>query len=371
MVMPEVYFESCLKDNALCKFLDNTSDLAASGVLQKLETLYICSPMCKFVSQKQETVYSTKHIDPGGKDHREYDMELRRLFPFMRLPNMRSLYTLTAHMYWSEWPKPPVDFTTLKHTSNISTLSYDEGVLAAVDVINSLQMFKALKSFRWTAGSTCFAHSPDFIGIQKSLSEALSMHQETLEELYIDIRHNDPKNDARKRVSNNDILFGSLKTYPELRNLAIDATSLCGHQNWTPAPFPLLDILPSNLESLTLFAKVVRIGVFEGSVNTAFENQLWYAHFLHLIPNAPSKLRHLRVCLTRDLPPWRQPAIDPEIFFPSSLLQEAEMVCAEKGILFESYITPDINIEEKRTDGYTTIPYFLEQIKGRNPGRDF
>ncbi len=61
MVMPEVSFEWSYPDNAFCQFLENTSDLATSGVLQKLETLYICSPMRKFVLSAQKNNLSCLH----------------------------------------------------------------------------------------------------------------------------------------------------------------------------------------------------------------------------------------------------------------------------------------------------------------------
>ncbi len=45
MVMPEQYD---LKRNVLCKFLGNNALLASCGILQKLETFYVCSPMRTF-----------------------------------------------------------------------------------------------------------------------------------------------------------------------------------------------------------------------------------------------------------------------------------------------------------------------------------
>lgn len=45
MVMPEVHWT--YDGNVLYEFLEDTKSLISSGTLQKLETLYICSPMRK------------------------------------------------------------------------------------------------------------------------------------------------------------------------------------------------------------------------------------------------------------------------------------------------------------------------------------
>lgn len=49
MVMPENSGWD-LEQNMLHKFLDDTEGLKAAGILQQLETLYICSPLRKCFS---------------------------------------------------------------------------------------------------------------------------------------------------------------------------------------------------------------------------------------------------------------------------------------------------------------------------------
>lgn len=51
MAIPDTYIddETGFEDDVLCKYLENTDQLAAAGILQKLETLYVCSPMRKLL----------------------------------------------------------------------------------------------------------------------------------------------------------------------------------------------------------------------------------------------------------------------------------------------------------------------------------
>ena len=319
---------------------------------------------------KHESTCSHKLTDLGGNGHREYDIDLRLLFPFMRLPSMRSLYTLTAYIFWPNWPKSPIDFAPLKHTSNITTLYYDESVLAPVNVISSLCMFKGLKSFRWTASQTCFALSIDFIGVQKALGAALLAHKDTLEELHVDIRHVDRTGEARQRSSDDAILIGSLKSYTKLRRLTIDANSICGHQNWRLPGLALVDMLPPNLESLTLFVKLSILNT-DGSKVVTFDNKVWVSSLSQLIQNAPPALRKVSLQITQDPPAWLGEGVEPDITFLRDVIEDIKRECAKAHIAFDHQMAVQVFIDGKRTAGYTDIPYFLGQIKGRNPGRDF
>lgn len=324
-------------------------------------------PCVSILPQSRDVVF-IKFADIGGHGHREYDLDLRRIFPFMRLPSLRSLYTLTTFMFWEQSDVTPVDFKPLKHTSNITTLCYDESVLSAVDIIGSLGMFKGLKSFRWTASPTGFGYSPEIMMYQKSFGKALSEHKDTLEELYLE-KHFDLKGRDVQIFRTDAIMIGSLKGYLRLKTLAIDATSLCGHQSWSSSA-PLVDILPPNLEELTLFVKVIRTD-HDDPTTTAFDNILWYPNLLDKIRKAPAKLRKLNIQSTRGIHPrWRPNPEDLEIFWDPSLVQEVEMACAEARIDFHHQTALEVHVDGKRSDGYTTIPFFLDQIKGRNPGRD-
>ncbi|CZR56412.1 uncharacterized protein PAC_06300 [Phialocephala subalpina] len=356
MVMPEVPWS--YDENVLCKFLEDTKSLISSGTLQKLETLYICSPMHQ-----------------GGIGHREYELDLRSLLPFMYLPNLRSLHTLTTYIDRNS-RNPPVDYAPLKHTSNITHLTYDESALDPFDVISSLSMFKALKSFRWTTEPSGFGCGDGFVGFQSSFGTALSAHKGTLEELYFDNRHsqNDGQARARQNRAKDAILIGSLKEYPRLRKLAIDVNSLVGHQAWTPNPIALVDVLPTNLSELTLFVNILQVETPE-SRWTVFENQLFSLAFLNMLRNAASKLpklRKVRIELTRDREIWRTGEMA-EIELESGIvaLKQVKEACEEVGIGFEVAVAVEGCSDDVREVGNTTIPYFLEQIKMRNPGRDF
>ncbi|KUJ17635.1 uncharacterized protein LY89DRAFT_668939 [Mollisia scopiformis] len=353
MVMPEVYLDWSYKENPFCQYLDNTSALASSGALQKLETLYVCSPM---------------HL--GGKDHREYELDLRRLLPFMRLPSMRSLYTLTPEIYWDE-RKSPIDFAPLKQTSEITTLVYDEAVLCPSDVIGSLGIFKALKYFRWTFSDTCSGSGTEGIGFQNSFGQALAAHKDSLEELYFDDRDREVRKRAMEPAPAADLfLIGSFKEYPKLRSLTIDVDSLCGHQKRTSG-IRLIDSLPPNLNSLTLFVKVIQTGPAQGDKQTIFDNGLWYFNFLDMIRNARNKLPKLQkisIQLTRE-PHWT--LRDTKLELDLRPFKDAVELCAEAKIEFDVGIALEVSFHHQRDVGHTTIPFFLEQIKTRIPGRDF
>ena len=54
------------------------------------------------------------------------------------------------------------------------------------------------------------------------------------------------------RPPRDPILIGSLREFPAVRTLSIDAAALFGHQKWVPAPIQTVGALPPNLETLNL-----------------------------------------------------------------------------------------------------------------------
>jgi hypothetical protein len=60
MVLPETWEP---EHNVLHRFLENTSKLAAFNVLQQLETLYICSALCK-TFDKHSPVSNSQYNSP-------------------------------------------------------------------------------------------------------------------------------------------------------------------------------------------------------------------------------------------------------------------------------------------------------------------
>lgn len=320
------------------------------------------------------TVYS----DPGGKDHRQYELDLRRIFPFFRLPSMKSVHTLTAYIYWDTFPKSPVDFAPLKHTSNVTTLTYDECALAPFDVLQSLSMFGGLKSFRWTISPSCFASGSAFFGFQSDFGKALSAHIDTLEHLYFDNRFPFDKTHrqfpAPDMTDNNAIMIGSLREYSRMRTLAIDDTSLIGHQDWARTRSPLSDLLPPNLEELVLFVKVHQPPVPQDNSDirkTTFDNKLFYPAFLTMLHSARTvlhKLQRIRIELTSDF--WGH--YDPVYIVVNEVeFAEAKALLVEAGIDLDIRAAVECSLDHIREVGYTDIPYFLDQVRGMNPGRDF
>lgn len=118
-------------------------------------------------------------------------------------------------------------------------------------------------------------------------------HKDTLKTLDLDVRHRycdgdgHPANpygtieqlrrtypDARdNRTPKDGILIGSLKDFLVLKELSIDATSLCGHPKWSPAPIKMIDALPPNLEILNLRVLAYKPTKQQGSHE--FENVMW------------------------------------------------------------------------------------------------
>lgn len=330
--------------------------------------------LCVSLARKIIDIILTINPDPGGNSHREYDLEFRRLIPFLRLPRLKSLYTLTALVFWHQ-AKSPVDDQAFKHISNVKNLTYDECMLTPFDVSNSLSMFRSLETFRWTTAQSCFGTSDHFVGFQSGFGKSLFAHKDTLKDLYFDNRHpRTVNNPSRFEGGPDSIMVGSFNSYSKLKKLAIDDDSLLGHQDWKPLEGPLVDILPPNLEDLTLFVKVIQDHDNSEATELILDNHYFYPVFLTMLRSAGEKLPKLekiRIELTRDTSNlWRIP--NPvDIMISENLFAEARSICCQHGISLDVGIAVEWDEYNVRNVGSTNIPYFLEQIQGRNPGRDF
>jgi hypothetical protein len=307
----------------------------------------------------------------------------------MRLPKLRQLYTLTAHRYDDPANFPPLNYSPLQKSSDLTTLVYDEAELPPQDAIASLQIPKALKCFRWTGEIRCFSIGSCYAPFQSSLGVALATHKNTLEDLYLDVRHWFCNGDghhanpfttldtvrrvysddmaekwARNRGPKSAVMLGSLRDFKMLKKLAINVTLLVGHQDWAAADEDMASLLPSSLEDLTLFTDIAPH--IEGDM--ILENHLWYPQLLDLIRNASfgdrlTKLKTLKlIAITRQLINDDEKSEHP-LFSCKGMFLDMERMCRDVGIT--------LIVERAALRGNTDIPYFLEQTKDRNPGRDF
>lgn len=315
----------------------------------------------------------------------------------MRLPKFKNLYTLTAHFFDDPNNFSPINYSPLVGTSNLTTLAYDEAELPCHDTISSLSIPKALQHFRWTGEVICFSIGTCYAPFQDKLGDALRKHKDSLESLYLDIRHYFCRGDGHhanpyanmvetRRVFGDSfadrlelqrgpkmaVLVGSFKDFGVLKSLAVHVTSLVGHQHWAASETSLVDLLPPSLEDLTLFV-AVSTGA-EGEF--LFDNQLWYSQFLGLIRGASEKLPRLKeigLRLVNRGEVQRRELAGTEAVAEAETgesdewnggsFREVVQECADAGI--------KLKIEKASPHGETTIPYFLEQTKDRNPGRDF
>lgn len=143
----------------------------------------------------------------------------------------------------------PLDLSSLKGTSNIAFLAWDEANIAWMDAAEAIAIPKALESFRWSQNFEGFSPGTCYGPFQSGIGKALLAHKDSLRSLDLDVRHRYcdgegyPGNpfgtvealrrmypDAEdNRMPQGGILIGSLREFSTLRELAIDATSLCGH----------------------------------------------------------------------------------------------------------------------------------------------
>lgn len=174
----------------------------------------------------------TANPDYNGAHHCDYTLEYHRLLPFLQLPRIKSVHTLTADFLpfhdFSPWYRQRYE-----NSSNATNLTYDECALEPYAVMNSLWMFRSLETFRWTLAAPYNELKDRFVGFQSAFGKALFAHKDTLEELYLDCRHPQVLQRPSKFEGEADsILIGSFEQYPKLKKLAIDELFLLGNQDW-------------------------------------------------------------------------------------------------------------------------------------------
>lgn len=336
-----------------------------------------------------EDIDLTKVTDLGPKGHREYELDMKRVFPFMRLPKLQKLYTLTAHYFDDPGNFPPIDYIPLQNTSALTTLAFDDARLPPHDVFGALNIAQSLKHFRWLGMFRC--HNP--IGtcippFQARLGAALEKHKATLETLELDIRYPFCKGRGhyanpfattdsirgvygdemvekweRDRGPKQAILIGSFKEFTSLRDLTIDANSLVGHHDWAASPTPLVELLPTSLVSLELLMRL--------QFAALPDNRLICPELVHLARSATvtlPNLKHIKLGVILLTTKSDDHLINPHNLTGSMWLQhfpdfkDVDRLCGGAGIAFE------ICLEGSRYRGETRIPYFLEQLKDRVPG---
>lgn len=297
----------------------------------------------------------------------------------MRLKNLRSVHTLAAHTF-NNGNTPPPDMQPYVKKSNITYLFLDEADLVPSDALRTLSVPRALESLQWSQEFYCFSIGSCFAPFHNLIGDALREHKDTLVHLDLDIRHRYCKAQGHAanpyaapdyrlpsyiwdsehsiRPPRDKILIGSLRECKAMRTLSIDATALCGHQAWVPAPIQMIDALPPKLETLKLRVLVRRDDSGlppKPAPPSRFDNTLWTSHFISLIRNTEKKLPYLKnvVILVhgRDWPPSE------DIF----LFKELEEECLNAGL--------KLRINDELFG--TKVPYFQEQTKNWWLGRDY
>jgi len=298
----------------------------------------------------------------------------------MRLKNLRTLRTLLPHTDMDRDNNPPPDIDSYSQKSGITHLVLDEADLWPSDALKTLKVPKALQSLRWTQEFACFSLGSCYALFHNSIGDTLKAHRDTLVDLDLDIRHRYCKDQGHAanphaaadfqlpsyiwnsehsiRPPRNAILIGSLKEFTAMKTLSIDATALCGHQNWVPAPIHMVDALPPYLETLNLRVILRRSGAEAGSESgppSRIDNTLWMSHLTELIRNAEKKL--------------------PTLKHISILIHGREWLAAEDHFLFEEVREECLNaglklrIEDEPFG--TKVPFFQEQTKDWWLGRDY
>ncbi len=305
-------------------------------------------------------------------------MEFQFLLPFFAIPSLRSMHTLTAHTFDDEYGNfESLDLGPLKGTSNVTFLAWDEADITWMDAVKAIAIPRALQGFRWSQEFRCFSVGSCYGPFQHLIGRALGAHKDTLRSLDLDIRHRycngqghpgNPygtleglrrvyPNAKDRRMPQDGILIGSLKEFSQLRTLSIDATSLCGHQKWSPAPIQMIDALPPNLETLNL--RVSAHKLTKDQPSHEFENLLWKAHVFDMIERAKYQLPFLqKLCiLITDI----NFTMEQDASLTTTLTDDIMERCRKVGIWFDVYAV----------ELMTPVPYFQAQNEVRNPGRDF
>lgn len=319
-------------DDPLIEMIAASLKEGAEPVLQKLETLYIASSLCKFLSNVDYGKEVYLHTaDLGAKGDCEYDLPLDQILPFLQLPALRTLKALTPFTtcYDANFaiPEPSFEFDV----SNLTSLTLDECNLEVHDTLTLLNVPRSLSHFRWDQDLEAndsdhglfFCLSPFY----DEIGHALAKHKSTLTELDLDIRRDvcdrlghrgNPfasseqlRGDYRDKIiaeyiraPQDAVLIGSLRDYAVLQTLSIDVAALCGHQSWAPSPLALVDVLPPQLLVLNLRVKLESV---KGRV--VLENVLWMEQVVDLLrrrERAHLRLRELRILISRKKCGWEK-----------------------------------------------------------------
>lgn len=306
-------------------------------------------------------------------------MEFQFLLPFLSIPSLRSMYTLSIHTFDDPYGNfQHLDLSPLKSTSNITFLAWDEADITWMDAVKGIAIPKALEGFRWSQKFECFSPGSCYAPFQSEIGKALMQHMDSLRALDLDVRHRYCDGEGHpgnpfgtvealrrtypgaedNRMPRDGFLIGSLRGFEKLTMLSIDATSLCGHQKWSPASTMMIDALPPNLQELNLRVSVCE--AVEGQP-ADFENQLWLEHVHDLMDRAGDRLPSLQCVriLVLDL--------DQSIQDDSLIMR----IIDERLLDASNRANIDYSWTIVALDQETPVPYFRDQNEARNPGRDF
>lgn len=373
-------------DFAIQRMLNESAHKPNTRILKNLETLYICGALrmdpLSVYSKMSRSMETNMRLDIGPKGHLQFRLELESILPFLKINSLRSVFTLNAHTYDDPYNFPPLDFNPYFQESNITTLAFDEAMLTPSDAVKCLRIPKALEYFRWAQQISCFSLGSCYAPFHSSIGRALQRHKNTLKHIDLDIRHRycseqghrgnpfgNPESlrslygdripDCAIRGSQDAVLIGSFIEYNALQSLSIDATALCGHQNWAPAPYMMVHSLPPTLQELTLRIFVNR---HEGIFVSEMDNTLWTAQFKDMVRNAESKLPQLRRITISVIGRkvferrWMEESCWP-ILEDERLYAELREVCEQAGI--------ELDVKNGRKHAGTEEPFFQEQIDSR------
>ncbi|KAE9381859.1 hypothetical protein N431DRAFT_476620 [Stipitochalara longipes BDJ] len=326
------------------------------GILENLSTIFVCSALYL-----------------GIKGHREYHLDLDRSISLFKVQGLRSLSILTAmgfNPFITTFNEKVLE--TLSRTSTLIDLAFDESQADPESIISILSIPKSLRSLRWTQQFYCFSIGSCTTPFYDTFGKSLIPHKETLEELDLDLRHapceskghagnphakgEDMLEQVRDTWRSDCHLLGSLKEFSSLKKLKISPEVLCGNRARSIALARLSNSLPSSLEELTL---PFQFSVLQGKRNIQLEEQIWIHELVHLVQNSASKFRKLRKITVLDWNPhfnWPRKE-DKDIF------KDVDIACAEVGI--------DFLMLKETSQWQTPVPYFLEILPTRNPGRDY
>ena len=249
----------------------------------------------------------------------------------------------------------------------MAELAFDETDAEPEDIMSMLAIPKSLDSLRWTQEHACYSLGSCRVPYYDALGESLAQHRDTLKNLDLNIRlyqcdhKGHPGNPyARKedmiktvRDSWRDdcYLLGSLRDFSALKTLKLNPQILCGDKVRGAAPSRMIDSLPPSLEELVFYFQFSTVREMR---NKQIGEQVWIMELANLIQNSTKEFPKLRKVSVLE---YNQQTTDEYTF------RDVQTACAEAGI--------DFITGENASTWQTDIPYFLEILPTRNPGRDF